>query len=658
MLGIYQGLAQSNTKTWLWPISGKGVGDDILHRPQDYIDGEHNFDGLFIGAKLGAQVIAPETGIVSAISLNYYETLRSSIGGMIESDFASGVKGMKQALGNSLPSELYLSASIGIKLPDGRTIYITGIEPTHLYKTGERIIRGEVIGTVRHSYRKIHSPSIWVSVSNAKGQSADPMTGFGLRTTFKAPNIIPPKKVLTRKEAEEDYRQLTEAIEELYPTLEERMSLEDYRTFVESEIARLPQKMSDKDFVRALVRFNRKVHDSHLEVVDHFTFFTGDELAIPEVFPVKLGSEVVVAYTTPKYSQHIGKRITHINGRSIKDIIQEEYDEFKYEYDADVRSVKEQRLALSYLFTAGIRRSYKSPKDAMRLTLEDGTQLTAQRREQKELIPQFGDAFKGYISLRRGNQYAEGYTTREIDDTTAYLGLSTFTPNEVAQDSILGFVRKMRDIKKPALIIDLRNNYGGSVAFLERLKALLLSPKREELGSYSKVNVQSIKRETLNLVPGEVMFADHKKVEGKKGFYKYGNEAEPPTAQTAEVEAPYGGRLYVLTNASSFSASTDLAGALKRRHKQCTIIGRETGSAYHSFTAVKSATIQLKHTRLKAIIPLVYCVFDATDNPRFPKGRGVIPDIEVPISLEEMRSTEDYLLGLTLQRIATDLDKQ
>ena len=83
------------------------------------------------------------------------------------------------------------------------------------------------------------------------------------------------------------------------------------------------------------------------------------------------------------------------------------------------------------------------------------------------------------------------------------------------------------------------------------------------------------------------------------------------------------------------------------------IIGRETRTAYHYMTALKFVDICLPHSRVTWHIPLVKCVFDTTENPRIPYGRGVIPDIYVPLTYEEVASTNgDAILNRALEAIA------
>ena len=126
--------------------------------------------------------------------------------------------------------------------------------------------------------------------------------------------------------------------------------------------------------------------------------------------------------------------------------------------------------------------------------------------------------------------------------------------------------------------------------------------------------------------------------EGRDGLYCR-SEAKPIMPDSV---AHYGGKLYVLINENSCSAATLFPANVLRSHRGL-VIGRETRTAYHYMTALKFVDICLPNSR----------VFDTTENPRIPYGRGVIPDIHVPLTYEEVASTNgDAILNRALEAIA------
>ncbi len=112
----------------------------------------------------------------------------------------------------------------------------------------------------------------------------------------------------------------------------------------------------------------------------------------------------------------------------------------------------------------------------------------------------------------------------------------------------------------------------------------------------------------------------------------------------------YKGRLYVIINSHSASASSLFAGIMKRNNRGY-IVGRETMSAYHTMTALKFADIQLTNSLFKCHIPMVRIVSDEYVSDAFPKGRGVMPHLNIPISYEEVAVNGNLLYTKTLELI-------
>ena len=110
----------------------------------------------------------------------------------------------------------------------------------------------------------------------------------------------------------------------------------------------------------------------------------------------------------------------------------------------------------------------------------------------------------------------------------------------------------------------------------------------------------------------------------------------------------YTGRIYVLTNGSSYSASTLLPSMLVRNRRAVTV-GRETGTAYHYMTAENFADIMLSNSQQTIHIPLVKSVFDTTVNARVPAGRGLLPDYPVELSKNEILMGEDGKTDVMLE---------
>ena len=199
----------------LWPVKGADIGSNIISRPQHYVDGELNFAELFIAADEGTEVLSPSDGTIVSFGINYFHSLIRSTSYSVEGTFDEAILEVKEEADLSKIDPKYLSGQVGIRLPDGRKIYISGLRGNVRFKTGMKINKGDLLGTASYSYKAFDEPHICLSVSTAKGTPDDPMTPFGLETTFVAPGETITPEILTPEQAQEDFDILMDAYVEL-----------------------------------------------------------------------------------------------------------------------------------------------------------------------------------------------------------------------------------------------------------------------------------------------------------------------------------------------------------------------------------------------------------------------------------------------------------
>ena len=125
--------------------------------------------------------------------------------------------GVKHKLKERGENAKFLSYMIQIKSKDGKHVVISGLNPDRAFKSGEEVERGEILGKIHYCYKKIAQPCIRIGI-NKYEKVTDPMTPFGLKSTYIEPVDTPRKQTLTHVEAEADYRQLASSIKEIYPS--------------------------------------------------------------------------------------------------------------------------------------------------------------------------------------------------------------------------------------------------------------------------------------------------------------------------------------------------------------------------------------------------------------------------------------------------------
>lgn len=634
-----------------WPVSGKSAGENIAAQPQNYIGDEFNFGNLFIACSEGDVIVSPADGEVTVFIPSYQLRLTSgmSFGLDGKSSFDEWIKDAN--ISGIDPT--YVNMLVFIKTNMGYTVQIDGIKGDRSFRTGQKIAAGDILGVAGYSYKGIRGPSISVAVTKG-GKMSDPMTPFGLKTTFKEakeerrPDPIPVDK------AREDLKILMESVLDEYPSLDEVMTDENYRMAMDSLMNTVTKPMRiTTEFRHKLMNALGLVHDSHIGLLpDRMASGNGGWMT-PALYYRWDGDSIRVITTFEQYKNLIGKAVVSINGISAAEHVAMA-KRFSYIYDAKVESTAEEEMVLLYL-TEEMMHDYNNPDEKQHVVFSDGTSADipfVKTNMSRNLIrDERAVRSTMWYSINRMRSADDVFRTEILNDSTALLSIRNFDLNQVQEDRIASF---LDTLKTSNLIIDLRNNPGGESEVVSRMLSYFATePFDRQKGGYNMVlkkgGYDSFKH-SLNYSPDMEPFAEYEKVEGLNGFISRGGERVEPDSLIH-----YDGRVYVLTNGHSYSAATLLPSVLVRNRRAVTV-GRETGTAYHYMTALKFADIVLPNSRQTIRIPLVKSVFDTTYTERTPKGRGLLPDYPVPISELEVsmgkNGNTDVMLEYALSLIA------
>ena len=659
LLCPFVGKAQS-TNNWLWPVKGQKAGQGVIYRPQDMIGEELNFGNLFITAPEGTEIICPDDAVVEDYDYDYnFSLYTSSSFGSHDKPYDKVIAEHQEEFRKKGWDIRCLSFLTGLKIGN-KKLWIGGLRRDKAIPTGTRLKRGDVLGTMGYSYHVINEPCISVAVSY-EGKNDDPMTPFGLRSTFRKPEPQLTKFHLTRDEAVADYKQLANSMKEIYPSLEDLMTEQEYDTFVREQLKRIPANgIALKDFARIVYDYNKVIHDSHIDIRCHVPDNPKEQKKgldyyySPLIFGyVLVGDSLpdyacVVLMTDSIYAKYVGRRIVRIDGKPVKELQAISRRHSNMLYDAGVTSVVDEALFYEAMFAYSGEVGPQPAGKTMVYEFEDGERL------ELPLVRGFRGSEvdrERWMRPYRINRHKDSpIGIRQLNDSVLYIGLSTFELSQVDCDSIVEAIHTAERNHVPNLIFDVRNNYGGHGDVMARITRALMgrTPDRPHRG-YQKVNAAFFNSPTLNWIAGDTIFGDFKPIEGRKGLYQMPNEEENETPSIDSLG--FNGRLYVLIDSHSASASAFLAGTIKRSYRGY-IVGRETKSAYHCETCVKFANIQLANSQFTAKIPMMRIVFDETVNDRLPALRGVMPDCNIPLSEEEFHYDGDYILDRTLQLIS------
>ena len=618
----------SQAQTMLWPIAGKTAGENILSQPQSYIGDELNGVNLFIGAESGAYVLCPADGIITSVGASYQRSLSFMLryGGRESLSVTENVLAARQKEG------LSYTGSIMLRLSDGYKLYLQGFISDQCFKTGQKLSRGDTLGLVDYSYMAFRNPSLLVAISAPGGRPGDPMTPFGLKTSFMEPQAITRKNPLPAEQVREDLDVLKEAFCELYPSLSDRMGVPAFRAQMDSLKAFVTAPMDvPKDFRIMLRGILHQIPDSHVGLYPDPVPPSVSKDWSPGEFLMFCDDTVRILFTVPEYKKYEGKVVNRINGIPAADFAKQA-EALLFMYDDGVESTPEEERFL--LGRYGVMMHPHARKgDSHELELEDGNTVRIPFCERPRFTPT--DTYRRMLRWHNLNRLLDDdgvFQTQVLNDSTAYLGIKTFELLTAQVDQIRAF---LDTLKAPNLIVDVRNNAGGrSDVLMNLLSCFAAEPMGRQKGGYGRVNKRgqfASLAHSLNYSADADIFPDYQP--GENGFYTQ------DTLETCAVVLPdpqvhYPGKVYVLTNGSSMSSAT-LFPAVLVRNRRGVSIGRETGSGYHYMTANKFADLQLPHSLQTIRIPLVKMVFDTTACARLPKGRGLLPDYPLKLTYNE-----------------------
>lgn len=636
--------------SYLWPVEGKKAGDDILYKPQSYIGQELNASNLIIAAPLNTNILAPVDGTIVDFSYNYQSSLTYvTMFGKTPTDFRQdSLYFMEQ--GESDVQFFHLC--VGIETADKSKVYVSGLRPCKTFKTGQKVQRGEVIGMAGYYYKKIDEPCVSIGISK-KGVVADPMSPFGLKTTFQEPNMEQ-KTTLTQAEASEDFDIFVRALKEGFPGLYDYVSEADFERFTASKREEFGDTLSAFELAEALNTTIALIRDSHTALMnppqnDNPRYSTID-------FGIQ-GDSMIVIRTTLADKAYYGKRIQTVDGipcDSMKALVE------PYIHGSD--GFVESYANFDYLCEIGLWYCYyiqPEPKYDLLIEFADGeTKFFKGGKIGSGKCTTRTPSWRNWVLINQ----MEPVNFRMVSDTTAYLGIREFDLNQVEVEQIRAHFAQMVSDSVTNLIIDLRNNSGGNQDVMAEIYSFFAQkPFRQDM--YQKVNKcgdfdffhystnhgskYCQKCAIDEHCEGEILFPDFELSPDGDGFFLDLSDQwhQPDSAVN------YKGKVYLLVNERSFSASAVFAGWVKKQNRGV-IVGRETGSSYHQMKAIKFENLMLPNSKFIVRFPLVKTVMDTVVNERFPYGRGVLPDYEVKFTVDELSFAHgDSILNYAQQLI-------
>lgn len=211
------------------------------------------------------------------------------------------------------------------------------------------------------------------------------------------------------------------------------------------------------------------------------------------------------------------------------------------------------------------------------------------------------------------------------------------------------FKKSFKELKKrniQNIVIDIRNNGGGNVSNYTALTRYIretpfkvcdtMISNRKGLGRDRKYFKDGLLNSLI------LFFVSKKSDDGNYHFRYWEKHSFQPRKKNH-----YKGNVYVLISGPTFSASTLFANAIKGQ-KNVTLLGEEAGGGWYGNSGIRIPDVVLPKTKMKVRLPL----FRIVQYKHVKKdGRGVMPDIFVPPTVENVRKNVDGKMAKVIEII-------
>ncbi|MBC7557377.1 MAG: peptidase S41, partial [Chryseobacterium sp.] len=257
-----------------------------------------------------------------------------------------------------------------------------------------------------------------------------------------------------------------------------------------------------------------------------------------------------------------------------------------------------------------------------------------------------------YNSARKLYNRSLSFETK--DSSVAYMVINSFS-NTRSKKFYKESFAKLKEAKTKYLIIDMRNNFGGSVAEINNLYSYLTDKKLKFLDDIEVTSNKSMfHADYFNQIPGflkplaGIAYPFYLVVTAFSNKEKNGKHYLTANYAVKKIkEDNFKGKLYVLINGGSFSAASILPSKLKGDNRAY-LVGEETGGANDGTVAGRYSTETLPNSKLK--LPIGLMLFQP--NITFTHTeKGVIPDKQIIPTLAEILQKKDVQKEWILDQI-------
>ena len=195
------------------------------------------------------------------------------------------------------------------------------------------------------------------------------------------------------------------------------------------------------------------------------------------------------------------------------------------------------------------------------------------------------------------------------------------------------------------LILDLRNNGGGSDAFGKMLVAYFLD---DAFDYYAALELNDYRFDFMQYTTSpDREFPEDRRRPNDRGTYDV--LGHPNLGPQQPAEPGFRRRVYVLQNGGSFSATGEFTSVLHHNYEDAVFVGEESGAGYYGNVSGAGVLLVLPNSGIRVNLPLMK--YSTAADGYTPVDRGLLADIEIEASIEDVLADRDAVLEHTLELI-------
>lgn len=475
--------------------------------------------------------------------------------------------------------------------------------------------------------------------------------------TLLLPSIVLSQEQLTKEQVLEDYKVLKDILIEGHPSLYEYTSKPKWDSlFSNFENEKIRAIRNKNDLYKSIVELTNYVRDGHL-IVMHPKLDS-----IPNLFPLLLKIINQKLYTdTDDFGIPIGAEIVSIDGidgTELRKKLMKYAPSDGFNTSRKDRQI-EREFGILHFYEFGAKPSYQ-------VTYKTTSNQIVQKNIESQSFKSIGKRFtnrNSYFSIyhksKNKSQFVKNTRGKKepflyfIDSlNTAILTINTFGLNqEQFQSNLKNLFKDIKRKNAKNLIIDIRQNEGGypenaNYTFSYIANETFIQPSSQHVITSSLPQSKN-SQEVISGYTYKSFFEKYFQ-NGLKQENEWVINAPENDSSMEPSKKGFKGKVFILIGGKTFSAGSTFA--LNCKNEEIPLIGEETGGGYYSHTGVYPVIYKLSHSNIKIMMSFVKVKKNVKDET-LKKGRGVFPDVEVQLTVQDLIKGRDSQLDYVLKKI-------